>query len=78
MVGSDGGWDQVAAGQGNTCAVRVDHTLWCWGWGGAGMIGDGTGLDRTTPTRVAERGTKIDLGGRHTVALRLPAPATSP
>src|SRR5690606_11371452 len=24
-------WSMVAAGQGHTCAIRTDGSLWCWG-----------------------------------------------
>jgi len=30
-VGTDSNWAQVSAGLENTCAVRTDGTLWCWG-----------------------------------------------
>ena len=31
----DGGqiWTQVDSGREHGCAVRADHTLWCWGQG---------------------------------------------
>jgi alpha-tubulin suppressor-like RCC1 family protein len=34
---------EVSAGQGHTCAVRVDGTLWCWGRNGEGELGQGDG-----------------------------------
>jgi alpha-tubulin suppressor-like RCC1 family protein len=29
----------VAAGEGHTCAVRADGSVWCWGTGGNGQLG---------------------------------------
>lgn len=39
----------IAVGDDQTCAVTEDRELWCWG---RGPVGDGTELDRFTPTRV--------------------------
>lgn len=39
----------IAAGDDQTCAVTDDRQLWCWG---RGPVGDGTELDRFTPTRI--------------------------
>lgn len=69
-----------AAGDYHACAVRSDGTVWCWGYGGYGNLGDGTtgGVDglRTTPVQV-RRGsstlkgvTKVAAGSGHTCALR--------
>ncbi len=31
QVGTDSTWTQVAAGVGDTCGIKSDGTLWCWG-----------------------------------------------
>jgi alpha-tubulin suppressor-like RCC1 family protein len=31
----------VSAGGQHTCAIRIDATTWCWGYGNYGQIGDG-------------------------------------
>jgi alpha-tubulin suppressor-like RCC1 family protein len=48
-------WTDVALGYQHTCGLRQDGSLWCWGDGGHGQLGDGeTTAPRPTPTRVME------------------------
>jgi alpha-tubulin suppressor-like RCC1 family protein len=42
----------LAAGNGNTCAIRSGGTVWCWGQGSYGSLGIGTGAGSTTPVQV--------------------------
>lgn len=69
----------IAAGHEHTCARRTDGTVWCWGNGFLGSLGDGqsgTGHLRTTATRVRRgsghltRVTGIASNGYHTCARR--------
>jgi hypothetical protein len=34
------------------CALKADGTVWCWGSGADGRIGDGAGADRDVPVQV--------------------------
>jgi hypothetical protein len=43
----------ASAGNRQTCALRADHTLVCWGWTGAGELGKGSGGPRASSTAVA-------------------------
>lgn len=43
---------QVDVGDGYTCALRSDHTVWCWGSGSLGALGQGDMLDHNTPVQV--------------------------
>ncbi len=36
---------QIGAGAFHTCAVKFDGTVWCWGRGNSGQIGDGVSRD---------------------------------
>lgn len=61
-------WSLVEAGYRNTCAIRSDGSLWCWGQGADGEIGDGRLELRTTPTRVIDppagtRWESVDVSG---------------
>jgi alpha-tubulin suppressor-like RCC1 family protein len=46
VLESDGtlltGVTQVTAGEQHTCALKSDHTVWCWGMGAEGQLGDGS------------------------------------
>jgi alpha-tubulin suppressor-like RCC1 family protein len=63
--------EAVTAGDAHTCAIRDDHTAWCWGRNEAGQLGDGTDEDRTEPVQVvgAMRFTAIAAGFDHTCAV---------
>ena len=57
---------------GHTCAIRSDHTLWCWGANAEGQLGDLTTTDRAMPVQV---GTQIDwsavsAGAAHSCGIR--------
>src|SRR5690348_14095891 len=46
-------WLQVSGGGDHTCAVRVDHSLWCWGSNYYLQLGLGhDATDRLVPNRV--------------------------
>ncbi|MCR9160841.1 MAG: hypothetical protein ACE37F_03595 [Nannocystaceae bacterium] len=70
-----GGWAQVSAGDGHSCAVRADGTLWCWGSNEFGQIGDGAlgGLyTRLSPVQVgpADDWLEVFAGDEHSCARR--------
>lgn len=56
----------------HACAIRQDGTLWCWGGNGSGQLGDGTTIDKISPTRVPVDGRwkSVDSSGFHTCAVR--------
>ncbi len=41
------------------CAVRGDHTLWCWGRNHHGQVGDGTMTDQPVPIEVTPLGSEV-------------------
>ena len=55
------------------CAVKSDHTLWCWGANTHGQVGDGSGQpDVNEPTKVPIPGDNVAsavTGGEHACAL---------
>lgn len=59
---------QLALGIDHTCALKSDGTIRCWGAGD--MIGDGAGLQRTSPRAVSQfvLAAEIAAGSHHTCA----------
>jgi alpha-tubulin suppressor-like RCC1 family protein len=68
-------WKQVSSGNDHTAAVKTDGTLWTWGFGGSGKLGNlvAVGLSVSTPVTTFAGGTnwkQVSSGNDHTVALR--------
>lgn len=43
---------QVEVGSAHACAVKVDGTVWCWGGGASGRLGNNATANSTTPVQV--------------------------
>ena len=55
QVGAGGvSFASVALGQSNACAVSAGGTIYCWGLGTSGQIGDGQLISRSTPTPLTD------------------------
>jgi alpha-tubulin suppressor-like RCC1 family protein len=55
QVGSLTNWSKIASGPGATgtaWAVKTDGTLWSWGAGTAGQLGDGTIVSKSSPVQI--------------------------
>ncbi|GAC1352353.1 MAG: hypothetical protein NVSMB1_14370 [Polyangiales bacterium] len=53
MAMADFGPDaKFASGTAHTCAIKADHSIWCWGENEYGQLGDGTQDDRSAAVRV--------------------------
>ena len=71
-------WKQVScggnnSGPGHTAAIKTDGTLWTWGQGPRGQLGDNTGTTRSTPVTTFAGGTnwkQVSAGGVHTAAIK--------
>lgn len=37
-----------------SCAVKLDGTVWCWGYGANGQLGNGSRIDANEPTQVMD------------------------
>jgi alpha-tubulin suppressor-like RCC1 family protein len=56
-------WSQVAAGFSHTCAIDAVGSLFCWGTGNSGELGDGAQTGHTVPMPVnGDTWTKIATG----------------
>jgi alpha-tubulin suppressor-like RCC1 family protein len=66
-------WKQVSSGGAHTAAIKTDGTLWTWGSGITGPIGDNTQSSRLTPVTTFAGGTnwkQVSGGGSHTAAIK--------
>ena len=68
-------WKQIACGGLHTAAIKTDGTLWIWGAGSVGRLGDNTSTNRSTPVTTFSGGTnwkQIGLGNAcaHSAAIK--------
>jgi alpha-tubulin suppressor-like RCC1 family protein len=75
QVGRRATWAQVSAGNQHACAIRTDHSLWCWGANFYGELGIGSadGHDeQDSPIRVGTKydWTQVAAGFRYNCAIR--------
>ena len=70
----DACWKQVSSGAANhMAAIKNDGTLWTWGCGCFGRLGNGTEVDRCSPGTVAGGGTtwcQVSSGFAHVAAIK--------
>ena len=72
VIGLSSGVAMVAAGSVHTCALSTPGGVKCWGQGALGALGDGTGMNQSTPVDVVGLPTgvaAIAAGSQHTCAL---------
>ena len=50
-------WKQVSCGNGNIAAIKNDGTLWTWGFGTSGQLGDNTIVSKSSPVQTVSFGT---------------------
>lgn len=66
-------FSKISAGTSHTCALSADGRAWCWGYGQAGRLGNGTDENQRLPTPVTlpvgRTFTAITAGGAHTCAI---------
>ncbi len=71
-VGDDSDWLSVSAAENETCALKTNGTLWCWGGNPDGQLGLGDRVRRDLPARVGNESSweAVTLGTFHACALR--------
>ncbi len=59
---------RVSAGRDHTCALLTDGSVRCWGYNGAGQLGDGTTTQSASPVAVlgVSDATELSAGADHT------------
>ena len=66
-------WAQVSAGTIYTAAIKTDGTLWTWGRGTDGQLGDNTAIPKSSPIQTIAGGTnwkQVSAGGYVTAAIK--------
>ena len=69
-------WKQVSCGcwtPTHTAAIKTDGTLWLWGSGQAGRLGDNATTSRSSPIQTTSLGTnwkQVSCGDEHTAAIK--------
>ena len=66
-------WKQVSSGVDHTSAIKTDGTLWTWGNGGFGQLGDNTTTNKSTPVTTFSGGTnwkQVSCGNGHMSAIK--------
>ena len=64
-------WKQVDGGLTHTAAIKTDGTLWTWGQGTLGRLGNAQTTDTSTPVTTFAGGTnwkQVSSGNQHTAA----------
>ena len=63
---------QVSTRDSHTIAIKSDGTLWAWGDNSSGQLGDGTTIDKSTPTQIGtdSNWASIAAGDFHTIAIK--------
>lgn len=80
QIGTLTSWSSVTAGGGPdasfTLATQTDGTLWTWGTGATGVLGDSQTGNRSSPVQVGTltSWTGLSAGGGHTLAIQTVAP----
>lgn len=79
QIGTASDWAVVApspsaslTSNGFTVAIKTNGTLWGWGLGTGGQLGDGVSTSRTTPTQIGTDAdwSKVATGSAHTLAIK--------
>lgn len=59
VVGLDSSVTDTASGPFQSCAVKTDHSLWCWGDNDNANLGDGTTTGHTVPIKIDKLGETV-------------------
>jgi alpha-tubulin suppressor-like RCC1 family protein len=66
-------WRSVSAGFNHTAAIKTDGSLWLWGSGGGGRLGNGANINQSSPVQTVSGGTNwrnVSGGIVHTTAIK--------
>ena len=66
-------WKQVSCGNAHAAAIKTDGTLWCWGGGTSGQLGDSTATSKSSPVQTIAGGTnwkQVSCGNSFVAAVK--------
>jgi alpha-tubulin suppressor-like RCC1 family protein len=63
-IGGETNWGKVYADGDTSFAIKKEGSLWAWGDGGLGQLGDGTITNRTSPVRIGGTSSWDQLSAR--------------
>jgi alpha-tubulin suppressor-like RCC1 family protein len=66
-------WKQVSIGFYSSAAVKTDGTLWLWGWGTSGELGNNAVINRSSPVQTVSGGTnwkQVSVGNNRAAAVK--------
>jgi alpha-tubulin suppressor-like RCC1 family protein len=66
-------WQQVSSGATTSAAIKTDGTLWLWGVGAQGQLGDSTLVNKSSPVQTVSGGTNwksVSVGTANTAAIK--------
>jgi alpha-tubulin suppressor-like RCC1 family protein len=69
-VGTGTKWVEVVAGIGHTCGRRDDGSLWCWGYGSLGAVGQDAWADSPNPFSHGTGWSRVFAGDDTTCGLK--------
>jgi alpha-tubulin suppressor-like RCC1 family protein len=73
ITGGGTTWKLVSTCWYHTAAIKTDGTLWSWGYGGQGAMGDNTTNDKSSPVQTVSAGTnwkQVAAGSGFTTAIK--------
>ena len=73
VQGNSTNWKQVSAGKSHCAAIKTDGTLWTWGDGGQGRLGNNDTTQRSIPVTTFAGGTnwkQVSSGGYQNAAIK--------
>jgi alpha-tubulin suppressor-like RCC1 family protein len=72
-ISSSTTWCEVSLGTIRSAAIKTDGTLWSWGWGTCGQLGDGGTTSKCSPVREISSSTNwcsVGVGRYHSAAVK--------
>ncbi len=66
-------WRSISSGTRVTAAIKTDGTLWLWGSGSNGLLGDNTVISKSSPVQTISGGTSwrsVSIGSNHSAAIK--------